>query len=76
MEWNTISEEVSKAGVQGTGGETACSQSLEGGRKSVWGGKFGWEFLQNGLDFLSEEECSDTLLRVRVLCIGRGIRRE
>lgn len=76
MEQNTISEEVSKAAVQGTGGETACPQSLEGGRKGMWGGKFGWESLPNGLDFLSEEERSDTLLRVRVLGVGWGIRRE
>lgn len=55
-EWKSISEEVREAGVQGAGGETVCAQSLEGGRKGGWAGKFGWgrkvkEFVPDGLDF-------------------------
>lgn len=62
---------MSEAEVQGAGAENLSSEPGGRGkglvgRLSLGGGRNVREFLPDGLDFLSEEECSDTLLRVRV----------
>lgn len=58
---------ILRAGREGerVGGEVSL-----GGRRKVR------EFLPEGFDVLSEEECSDTLVRVRVQGIGWGVKGE